>query len=487
MLTLRSRYWFAASLMLAPLFSHAAPWIKATDISARKHIEFLAASGIIHTPITQWPLMWGSILPDLREAQYRKLTAQQQRAVDQLMSQFDEDRAPKQLSMSAGWADQDNTVFGGFGDSNNTPQFASVSASFVGKRWAGELNVSYDISDYPREQRKLDQSYLAGAFGNWGITIGAIDRWWGPGWQSSAILSNNARPVPGVSLQRNKATPFDSALLSWLGPWQLQAFIGQMESDRAVPEAKLLGLRIAVKPLQWLELAASRTAQWGGDGRPEGFSNFGDLVLGKDNRGSSGITQENEPGNQLAGLDIKLAFAVPWGTQGAYAQLIGEDESGYAPSRYIYTAGLDGSIRLGNNSLQWFFERSDTRAEALKSEQRFNYAYEHGAYKSGYRYQRRALGASIDSDSTINTLGLILLLPRADLVQFKWSSITLNADGGKNTGFSGEGDVVELSYRTTLLSSDIEVGYRHIDDSIRAPGLGDNGTDTLFVETTWHW
>jgi hypothetical protein len=474
-------------ILIAPSLGQAAPWIKATDTSARHRIEFLAASGVIHTPITQWPLMWGSILPDLREAQYRKLSAKQTLAINELMAQFTKDSAPQSVSVSAGWADQDNTVFGGFGNSNNAPQYGSVSAGFVGKRWAGELTYSYDIPDLPREQRKLDQSYLAGAFGNWGVTIGAIDRWWGPGWQSSSILSNNARPVPGISIQRNKARPFENAFLSWLGPWQLQAFAGQMESDRFVPHSRLLGLRIAFKPLQWLEVAASRTAQWGGEGRSNDFSSLSDLILGKDNLGDSGITQENEPGNQLAGIDVKLSFPTPWGTQGAYAQLIGEDESGYAPSRHIYTAGLDGILVLQNSQLSWFFERSDTRASALKNEKRFDYAYEHNAYKSGYRFKGRALGVSIDSDSTINTLGLNWLLSADTNVLFKWSTINLNPDGGKNTGLSGKGDLLELSYSFNWLNGEIKLGYRRIDSAIQASGLTDETISTPFLQTTWHW
>ncbi|GAB3376509.1 capsule assembly Wzi family protein [Spongiibacter taiwanensis] len=467
--------------------SLAAPWIKPDDLSARLQVEYLASQGLIRSPITQWPLMWGSILPDLRLAQNRKLSPQQQRTVDSLLAQFEQDSAPTQVTLSAGTADQEVTAFGGFGDSNNAPQFASVSAGFVGRRWAGELQVSYDVPDYTWEHRKLDGSYLAGAFGNWGLTIGAIDRWWGPGWQSSPILSNNARPVPALSIARNKALPFENFFLSWLGPWQLQAFIGELESNRAVPNAKLLGMRFSVKPAYWLELGATRTAQWGGDGRPQDFSSFADLVVGKDNRGDSGITLENEPGNQLAGLDFKISVAVPWGSQGAYGQFIGQDESGYAPSRYIYTAGLDGSIVARQHTLQWFFERSDTRASALSNNPRLNYSYEHAVYESGYRYKGRTIGASIDSDSTINTLGLTLLLPNRDLAKMTLSNLTLNPDGGKRTGFRGEGAVAEVSYTANVLNGQIEVGYRYVDDDIRVAGLGNDGVNTLFIETVWRW
>ncbi|HBC34390.1 MAG TPA: capsule assembly Wzi family protein, partial [Marinobacter adhaerens] len=33
------------------------------------------------------------------------------------------------------------------------------------------------------EEFRLDGSYVAATAGNWVLGVGAIDRWWGPGWQ----------------------------------------------------------------------------------------------------------------------------------------------------------------------------------------------------------------------------------------------------------------------------------------------------------------
>ena len=38
--------------------------------------------------------------------------------------------------------------------------------------------------------------------GNWSIAASTQDRWWGPGWDGSIILSNNARPIPSLTLDR---------------------------------------------------------------------------------------------------------------------------------------------------------------------------------------------------------------------------------------------------------------------------------------------
>ena len=56
-----------------------------------------------------------------------------------------------------------------------------------------------------------------------------------------------------------------------------------------------------------------------------------------------GTTPENEPGNQLAGLDARwtsLWFGTP---VSLYGQMIGEDEAGGFPSRYLGQFGIEGS------------------------------------------------------------------------------------------------------------------------------------------------
>ena len=63
--------------------------------------------------------------------------------------------------------------------------------------------------------------------GNWSASLGKVDRWWGPGWDGSLILSTNARPIPAISLDRRIAEPFENKWLSWIGPWSFHSFIGQ--------------------------------------------------------------------------------------------------------------------------------------------------------------------------------------------------------------------------------------------------------------------
>ncbi len=65
---------------------------------------------------------------------------------------------------------------------------------------------------------RLDGSYGALLLGNWIVSAGYVDRWFGPGQEGSLILSDNARPVPSVSIERNHADAYENFLLSWIGP-----------------------------------------------------------------------------------------------------------------------------------------------------------------------------------------------------------------------------------------------------------------------------
>ena len=80
-------------------------------------------------------------------------------------------------------------------------------------------------------------------WGNWSTTFGQIDRWWGPDWDGSLILSTNARPIPAISLDRRIKEPIDSKWLSWIGPWSVHSFIGRLEKERTIPSPYLWGMR----------------------------------------------------------------------------------------------------------------------------------------------------------------------------------------------------------------------------------------------------
>jgi len=296
-----------------PVF--AAPWVGPGDPLFRHDLQLLADAGIFSAPLQSWPVSY----VDVQQALSRdpgRLSAGLAEAYARVRRRFRAQRYPglrrgSRVSLAA-----EPLRYRTF---QATPRERIEAASWLdwlGDRVAARLEVQAVAGPDDGDRLRFDGSVLAVTLGNWIFTAGARDRWWGPGWDGSLLLSTSARPVPGIGFQRKQAKPFRWPLLSWLGAWKLEGFAGRLESGRAVPRAKLLGLRFSCRPSRDLEIGLSRTAQWGGEGRPEDLDSFFDLLLGRDNRGSDGITAANEPGNQLGGIDWR--WRAPLGRTGLF-------------------------------------------------------------------------------------------------------------------------------------------------------------------------
>ena len=109
-----------------------------------------------------------------------------------------------------------------FGSEPRAAFQAGFNSSWMGDRFAARLclsslhGVESDWKGRKEEGIALDGSYLAARLGNWSGSLGKIDRWWGPGWDGSLILSTNARPLPAISIDRIVSEPFETPWLSWI-------------------------------------------------------------------------------------------------------------------------------------------------------------------------------------------------------------------------------------------------------------------------------
>ena len=92
------------------------------------------------------------------------------------------------------------------------------------------LQGSYVADPDDDKDWRADGSYLGVNFGNFMLSAGFMERWWGPGWDGSLILSTNARPIPSITLERNYTDPFKTKWLSWMGPWRASIAMGEAES-----------------------------------------------------------------------------------------------------------------------------------------------------------------------------------------------------------------------------------------------------------------
>jgi hypothetical protein len=467
----------ACATLIFTLYSTSAlasSFAPAGDTALRHDIQVLADHGVFKGPVTSWPLSWDALAADLNAADASKypegvrLTLQRVRARVERNTRRGESRFSGRLAVA-----EKPTAIRSF---ENTPrEDAEIAAGFswLGERVNVNLNVTAVDSPSDGEDVRADNSEIGISLGNFSYAISTMERWWGPGWDGSLILSNNARPIPSFVIRRNVTKPFETKWLNWLGPWDFRVIWGQMEKERVIPNTRFFGMRFNFKPHPSLEIGISRTAQWCGDGRPCGIDTFFDLFFGNDNVGDAGVTPENEAGNQLAGWDVRWSnnwFGTP---MAFYGQLTGEDEAGGFPSRYLAQGGIEfsGWSYKRRWSYRWYAEVAGTSCDVLKSKTLFNCAYNHGIYQTGYRYRDRSVGHGADNDALIGTLGLVLVTENAHQFRALLRSGELNRDGGpdpRHTLTPTPLDLIslDLSYARPIGNSHIEVGigFEELED-----------------------
>ena len=416
----------ACLALLSATVVSAAPWFGPGDPRMRHAVQKLADRGHLDTAVTTWPLMVGSLDAGLD----RNRASQDGVAVAQSLAYV---RFEQEAQASPGFratftvsGTTETPYLRGFEGGPRESGEASVLLEWQGNAWALGLSPTYAANPQDNEDWRFDGTYLAATASNWVFGVGAIDRWWGPGWQSSLILSNNARPVPAVWINRRAATAPEQPWLQWLGPWQLTTFLGQLEDERHIEDAKLFGMRLTLRPIDGLDIGFSRTFQIGGEGRPENSRTFWDALIGRDNGQQGG--PEDDPSNQLGSIDVRYGFGVGQQTIGLYAQMMGEDEAGGFPARKSWLFGLDATSQLGNSDQQWFLEHANTLADDMFGSAMPNISYEHSVYRSGYRYYGRNLATSLEGDARATTLGFFNFFPDGRNLGLSLTYAELNAE-----------------------------------------------------------
>ncbi len=464
--------------------ARADPWLPPGDAGMRSDIQLLADAGILRGPVTTWPISWPDVARDAQAAEMSVVFDEATLAALQRVQRAARAAAGQdnpQVGLRASAAAEPATLRT-FADTPREEGQLALRASWLTNFIA--VNLQGTVVTSPADDRRLraDGSYVGVNIGNFMVSAGFMERWWGPGWDGSLILSTNARPIPSLTLERNYTDPFKSRLLSWLGPWRASIAVGETEAhDVAIAKVRFLAARVNIRPRPWLELAVTRTAQWCGTGRPCGWRTFRDMLIGRDNREDPNGAQD-EPGNQMAGYDMRLRS--PWKALplAVYTQWIGEDEAGGLPSKFLGLAGAETwfSSRLGGVRVRAEF--ADTTCTFTRQEPDFNCAYRNSLYPQGYTYHGRIIGHSMDNDSRMYSLGAIL--SRSD--GSRWSvdvrRVELNRDGGEHAISEAPVNVdnVELRYARPLGAARIVVGVG-FDDA--AGAAGDLGGTRAFV--TW--
>ncbi|MGH8414097.1 MAG: capsule assembly Wzi family protein [Gammaproteobacteria bacterium] len=437
--------WHPAYLLCLVLFAalacptvHAAItqdtiWVSANNLQARNDIEILADTGVLHGPIDAWPLPWAAVTAELYRVDPAKLTQLQLSAWRRLMAEMPHAPACFDTQAAASVTVQrGQPQLRWFAPAPRGKNDIEGALSAQCENFFYALDVSHDNRPFDNgaNQNRLDGSYVGVGAGNWLLLAGEEDRWWGSGWGGGMLLDTNARPVPALEVTRASAVPFQTPWLSWIGPWSLTTFIGELNDGRYVPHTRIWGLRIAAQPTEHFQIGLYRTALWGGEGQANSASQFWRVVTG-----GNALDNPQDPGSvagsQLAGVDVRwhwLWSGQPWAfyVNGGF-----RDETHHIPKKFFPLFGLETAWSgEAGVSKRLFIEYSDTTAGwPFTNGIPINTVYENSQYQSGYRYYGQTIGYPTDNDSRVLTVGLIRVNGENQSLSLLMRAGVLNWDG----------------------------------------------------------
>ncbi|SVC41225.1 uncharacterized protein METZ01_LOCUS294079, partial [marine metagenome] len=186
------------------------PFLGPNDPFLRHELRWLRDADQLKAPLNTWPISWGGIDARLEQGGDDPV-------VGRMRDRLDEER-------ETGWLRPtgivglraDRGVVRSFLEEPRGGVSGGVEQKWMGDRFAGKLRLT-TVGDVEPDWRgrkddglQFDESYLAGRLGNWSASFGQVGRHWGPGWDGSLILSNNARPVPAFSVDRRIPEPFET-------------------------------------------------------------------------------------------------------------------------------------------------------------------------------------------------------------------------------------------------------------------------------------
>lgn len=400
--------------------------LQMNDISLKSELDWLQAQGVIQISTSTWPLTVNEINRALETANIR--TPEQQRIVQSI--RYSLDKQPKSLvntTISAYGQTDRKQLPQSFADDKLASFEASAKAGISEDNWEFYLQAHIKDDDIDDDDYSFEGSYVAGKYANQWLIAGQIPTWWGPGHDGSLIRGDATKPVAGITLQRDTLAAPNSPYLSWIGPWQYQVFAGQLDDYKAIPDTKLIGMRLTTSPTDWLELGASRTFMWGGEGKSQSFSSFIDALTGtKDNV----YNKDDDISDQLAGFDARVNLAPLTNANlpvGIYGQYVGEDEAGYLPAKNMYLAGIDYASSINTSGMglmpyQLYAEWTDTRSSGdVKGISYNHYVYTDGNYQHGY-----PLGYALGGDTESIAVGGKLWVDNQNFITTKVQHAKVN-------------------------------------------------------------
>ncbi|PHS19628.1 MAG: hypothetical protein COA86_04985 [Kangiella sp.] len=399
--------------------SHSQPWINTSELSLRADIETLVDIGIISVPISTYPLMWSGIIKEFDNidinnvpTEYKSIFWRVKKASKRAFSNTDNRKLQVTFSNS-------EKVLRSFGDKQRGKLEVRVSSSQVNKNFAWNLEIARVTDPSDGETTYFEGSYISSIVGNWVVSLGHIEKWWGASWDSASLLSNNAKTPLGFSISRNYANQSDVNFLKWLGRWNVSAFVSKLEKDRYLSKPIFSGISFSTKLTSSLETSLRLTRLSADELPVDGLQ-----VNVKDNSSDYNLLDSR---NQKTMTELDFRWSIPYFVKlgsptNIYASVTNEGEKNYSSQIF----GISSFKTLLGSQWRAYLEYADTTNSNLEELSDVDELALANSSPVNFQFKQRAIGSTYGNQSKAITLGIIGNIDRYQNIELKLQSLNIN-------------------------------------------------------------
>ena len=150
-----------------------------------------------------------------------------------------------------------------------------INGNITGSSW---LEMGGFLAGYIQPEGEVNQDTIRGRLiegygklrgGPIELVMGKEALWWGPAYHGSMMISNNALPLPMVRLQTAQQVQIPwQPLRDMLGPLKFTWYLATLQDGGPnYLNSKVMGGRLDLTPVPWLELALDRSTVFDGSNR----------------------------------------------------------------------------------------------------------------------------------------------------------------------------------------------------------------------------
>ncbi len=225
--------------------------------------------------------------------------------------------------------------FYGRGELQHSPPSSSPAGAL--RPEAGQLEPVLPHATGSVNRFRPLEMYAGVQLGEWALTGGKQELWWGPGESGPLSFSNNAEPFYSFRLTSTSPVHLPGPLRG-LGGFRLDLIGGKLSGHQFPPRPLLNGQKITWNVTQDLELGFTRWSLFDG----AGIHGFNARSVLRNLLANGPTAAANDPGDRKSGFDFRWRLPVPGRFITLYSDFYADDEPSplASPRRSAFSPGI---------------------------------------------------------------------------------------------------------------------------------------------------